>query len=203
MTAFMKNKELRPAFTKSVYEAAVEILGSREAGVIFGDSHTASSGRYSDISAMPDDLLAEMSNEFIIKYHVNTARGLMIRIGEASFNILRRKFDEINDMGNIENRLCSFEKKLQDTLQRLVTFISLVSDIPLELEKINQGRYCLNLSKKGIDKSTGDLPSYYFAGLLRAFSTWLDSRQNYSIEVLQQDDAQLIFQTCLTVKPAQ
>lgn len=180
---FMEKLDMRSKFSLSVQEAAVEILGRQEVqqkfGSVLGTEH--SSPILSSDPAM--NLLAEISSEFSIKYHLNTARGLMLRIGEAAFSKLQMRFDDLHALGSMENRLLPLEKKFSNALTVLVDIISSVIGASFTVEARGDYCYCVVDSRQGAAAMNGDLDLYFIAGLLRAFGMWLDSRRQYLVQV--------------------
>ena len=122
------------------------------------------------------DLLNGISDEFSILYQPNTAKGLLIRIGEAAFSKLRRKLHPLNALGSTENRLQPFEQKFESSMIQLAEILATATGISIEYESQPDQCYSLQIAD-------GSMHVYFFAGLLRAFGTWLDSRRDYHTEV--------------------
>ncbi len=190
-------------FYSSLKEAAVEILGRKEAQHIFDGTSAFSLSQISKTASASPPALTEISDAFSIKYQLNTARGLLMRIGDASFIKLRRKFDQVNKLGNIESRLRPFEKKFQSALHSFSTFLSGLLNRPIDIEDCEDDCFCINISEVPGSASAGGMELYYFAGLLRAFAMWLDSRREYSVAVLPEESNQSSGRVCLHVRPIQ
>jgi len=199
----MENKNLRSDIYLSVQEAALEILGRQEAHKIFGTAFepNAQAAALSDESAL--DLIAEISNELSLKYHLNTARGLLLRIGDAAFPKIRRRVAHLNDLGSIDNRLQPLDRRFPIALEILVSVISSVMEIPIALDVQDGHCYRVNRTRNPEDARTGDLDLYLIAGLLRAFGFWLDSRHEYRVQVEQGALPHTTGSVCLRVLPAQ
>lgn len=199
----MENKKLRSYIYLSIQEAALEILGRQEAHKIFGlafDLNAPATG-LGDETAL--DLISEISNEFSLKYHLNTARGLLLRIGDAAFPKIRRRVADLNDLGSIDNRLQPLDRRFPSALEVLVSVISSVMEIPVVLDVQDDHCYRVNRSRNPEDARTGDLDLYLIAGLLRAFGSWLDSRREYRVQVEQASLPNTSGSVCLRILPAQ
>lgn len=191
----MENKHTRSEFHLSLQQAVIEILGRQEAQKVF----TAVLGaEISDIENPIDasvDLLQGVSDAFSILYQPNTARGLLLRIGDAAFSKLRRMVEPLNDMGSIENRMQPFERKFESSLAQLAEILSLVTGVPVSYDTKEDDCYYLRVTN-------GTLQLYFFAGILRAFGDWLDSRRDYFASVQPDHHPTHPQQVCLCVRPA-
>jgi len=186
---------MRYEFCQSVVQAVIEILGRQEASKVFR-AVLGPNFSEKDLQLDPQiNLLEGISDEFSILYQRNTARGLLIRIGDAAFSKMRKKLVGLNALGDIENRLRPFDKKFESSVITLGEILSTASGMPISFESKEDDCYCMRVSD-------GTLQLYFFAGLLRAFGAWMDSRYEYQAAVnsiAPEKDQDLV---CLCVRPA-
>ena len=199
----MENKAINTNFYSSVREATVEILGRQEANKVFNAILEADQTNKDDTPSIPRDFLTGICDEFSIQYQPNTASGLLLRIGDAAFMLLRRKIKVVNELGSIENRLRPFNIKFETSLQSLAEFLEQAMRMPIKTKSTEQKCYCLEISKKRSSQSGEGLDLYFFAGILRAFGNWLDSRRDYQITVESNKNGHDHDLVCLYVHPPQ
>lgn len=171
-------------FFHAVYEGTIEIMGKPKTDLIFSAiSEGKSSGQDSEKENRPQ-IIANLGNEFAIRFHRNTAKGLLLRIGESSFTYLRKGIKRIIDLGDIENRLKPISKRFEGSLQVLAETLSELTALKIQVIKKNESSFCLEIgSDETKELLSSDLYLYYFMGLLRAFSRWLESRKEYSFQI--------------------
>jgi hypothetical protein len=158
----MSEKEIKTIFLRSIYEAAIGILGTSDSVLIFSTIiNWDGTGKPPDIKNKPQ-FLSDLGNEFAIRFQRNTAKGLLLRIGDSSFTFLRRKLIKLVELGSIENRLKPISKRFDHSLK-------IARNVNDEL-------------------FSSDLHLFYFAGLLRAFCVWMDSRKEYFVNVNEEDE---------------
>lgn len=192
----MENKPSSPlVFHNSLQQAVIEILGRHEAQKVFSAILGKDDFQLNDPMDPGIDLLQGICDEFSILYQPNTARGLLLRIGDAAFPILRRKLENLNAMGSIENRVQPFERKFESSIAQLAQILSSVTGIPVEYDAREGDCYYLRVAD-------GSLRQYFFAGILRAFGEWLDSRRDYFATVQSKLHETHPDQVCLCVRPA-
>jgi len=126
-------------FNRAITEAALEILGADEMrGLIPAEEQV----RSKDLQMMsPIALIAQLGNEFCIRYHRNTAQGLLLRIGEAAFTILRQHIPELQVLGNLENRLQPLSVRFSANTQIFANILTQYSGIPVSSVKISREKY--------------------------------------------------------------
>jgi hypothetical protein len=185
----MSEKEIKTIFLRSIYEAAIEILGTSESVLIFSTIiNWDGTGEPPDIKNKPE-FLSDLGNEFAIRFQRNTAKGLLLRIGDSSFTFLRRNLMKLVELGSIENRLKPISKRFDHSLGILAEDLSALSGLEIRAIKKNQNSFCLEITRNVEDDLfSSDLHLYYFAGLLRAFCIWMDSRKEYFINVNEEDE---------------
>jgi hypothetical protein len=129
-----------------------------------------------------------LGNEFAIRFQRNTAKGLLLRIGDSSFTFLRRKLIKLVELGSIENRLKPISKRFDYSLGILAEDLSVLTGLKIKAIKKNQNSFCLKIARNVNDELfSSDLHLFYFAGLLRAFCVWMDSRKEYFVNVNEED----------------
>ena len=185
----MSEKEIETLFLRSIYDAAIEILGTSDSVLIFSTIiNWDGTGEIPDIKNKPK-FLADLGSEFAIRFQRNTAKGLLLRIGDSSFTFLRRKLKELVELGSIENRLKPISKRFDYSLGILAENLAALTGLEINAIKKNQNSFCLEIARSVNDKLfSSDLHLFYFAGLLRAFCVWMDSRKEYFINVYEEDE---------------
>ena len=197
----MEQKELRRNFLTSIYDASVEILGRQEADRLFVSAF-GWTGTENESQSMDANFLADLSDEFSIKFHRNTARGLLIRIGDAAFSFLRLRIGELNALGTIENRLKPPDERFKDAMIVLAEKLGQAVGTKISLSSPGDDSFCLDISGGG-ERFSSDLYLYFLAGVLRAFGTWLDSRKDYTLAVESGETDDAADRVCLIVQAAQ
>jgi hypothetical protein len=185
----MSEKEIKTIFLRSIYEAAIGILGTSDSVLIFSTIiNWDGTGKPPDIKNKPQ-FLSDLGNEFAIRFQRNTAKGLLLRIGDSSFTFLRRKLIKLVELGSIENRLKPISKRFDHSLGILAEDLSALTGLKIKAIKKNQNSFCLKIARNVNDELfSSDLHLFYFAGLLRAFCVWMDSRKEYFVNVNEEDE---------------
>jgi len=183
----MSEKEIKAIFLCSIYKAAIEILGTSDSDLIISAiTNWDGTGETPDIKNKPQ-FLSDLGNEFAIRFQRNTAKGLLLRIGDSSFTFLRRNLKELVELGSIENRLKPISKRFDHSLGILADNLSALSGLEIRAIKKNQNSFCLEIARNVNDELfSSDLYLFYFAGVLRAFC--MDSRKEYFIDVNEEDE---------------
>jgi len=185
----MSNKEIKTIFLRSIYEAAIGILGTSDSVLIFSTIiDWDGTGEPPDIKNKPE-FLSDLGNEFAIRFQRNTAKGLLLRIGDSSFTFLRRKLIKLVELGSIENRLKPISKRFDHSLGILAEDLSALTGLKIKAIKKNHNSFCLKIARNVNDELfSSDLHLFYFAGLLHAFCVWMDSRKEYFVNVNEEDE---------------
>ncbi len=181
-------------FVDAICQAAVEILGEKEAFTTlkemgFPTLIPADASRFS---------LEDMGMVLARKYNPQTAMGLLIRMGRASLNFLRRYFSDISELGSIENRLQPLDKRFLSSLGVLAQRVS--SELDLSAEVAAQAGLTYAWRVRSTQQTYA---SYYYFGLLEEFCTWLDSRKTYQLIYANSDAASDVYQINLTIQDPQ
>jgi len=164
-------------FLEAISLAVVEILGQKDAVLIFKKigvySNTMDSETFSGIHFS----LEELGQALAKKYDDQIAKGLMIRIGRASLTFLRRFFQEIAELGKIENRLKPLDKRFPYSLNVLAGKAS--SELGEAVKLLIKSKLAFEWQ---INAASGQvyMPYYHF-GLLEEFCYWLDARKYYQL----------------------
>ena len=184
----MSEKETKTLFLRSIYEAAAEILGKSDSVLILSAIiNWDGTGEIPEITDNPQ-FLSDLGNEFAIRFQRNTAKGLLLRIGDSSFTFLRRNLKNLLELGSINNRLKPISQRFDHSLSILAENLSVLTGLEIKAIKNNQNSFCLEIAKNINDELfCSDLHLFYFAGLLRAFCEWMDSRKEYFINVNEED----------------
>lgn len=167
-------------FLQAIYEGTIEIMGKTEADLIISALPNSEGGQGKQKTGYPSQIIADFENEFSVRFQPNTARGLLMRIGESSFPYLRKGLKKLNALGEIENRLIPISVRFEKSLQVLAELISELTSINIQTNKKDDVSFIFEcMDGKMTDNFSTDLHLYYFMGVLRAFSVWLDSRKEY------------------------
>ena len=186
----MSEKGKRSLFLKSVYEASIEILGTPDSVLFFSTIiDWDGSGEIPEFEIEPQ-FLSDLGNEFAIRFQRNTAEGLMFRLGDSAFSFLRKSQEKLKELGSIEHRLQPISKRFKSSLGVLTNNISELTGLNIEAIQKGEKSFCLEitLGKNG-KLFSSDLHLFFFAGLLRAFCGWIDSRKEYFIDVHEENQA--------------
>lgn len=174
-------KDKRSIFIQAIYNASLEILGAAESESIFSNI----SGWNIDASIIEDDsvlrVIADLGNEFSIRYQRNTSQGLLIRIGESAFAFLRMGLKELQEIGSLENRLKPITERFNYSINGLSRIISELCEIEINGIQKEETTYCLRFSDQLNELFSSDMYLHFFGGILRAFGAWIDGRKEYSI----------------------
>ncbi|MDK2979899.1 MAG: hypothetical protein PWQ55_246 [Chloroflexota bacterium] len=159
-------------FVDAICQAAVEILGEKET--------------YAALKAMglptlvPADAsrfsLEDLGLALAGKYDPQTAMGLLIRIGRASLIFLRRYYNDISELGSIENRLKPLDQRFLSSLEVLAQRVSQELDQKVQVSAEDGLSYLWQ-----VQPAEQTYAIYYHFGLLEEFCTWLDSRRDYHL----------------------
>ena len=185
----MSEKEIKTIFLQSIHEAAIEILGTSDSVLIFSSIiNWDGTGEIPEIQNR-SQFLSDLGNEFAIRFQRNTAKGLLLRIGDSSFTFLRRKLKNLIELGSIENRLKPISKRFDYSLSILADNLTALTGLEIKAIKKNQNSFCLEVARNvNNELFSSDLYLFYFAGLLRAFCEWMDSRKEYFINVNEENE---------------
>jgi hypothetical protein len=184
----MTKKGTGAILLESMFEASVEILGRPDSEQIFSSiANWPGSGDIPEIENSPK-LLSEIGNEFAVRHHRNTAKGLMVRLGESVFSNLRRSQAKLMKLGTIENRLKPISERFDTSLEVLARSLSILTSLKINSRQKSKNHYCIEITHSGPAKLfSSDLHLFFFSGILRSFCIWLDSRKDYSIDVQEED----------------
>jgi hypothetical protein len=177
-------KERQSIFLQALHEGTVEIMGTIKTSQIFSAISNGETKEVGFEGAGGFNILETLGNEFAIRYQRNTAKGLMIRIGEASFTYLNKEIPQLFELGVIENRLKPIGQRFDSSLTVLAELLSEIIGLDTRMFKKSDSEFYLEvLGSESGKVPTTDLLIYYIMGILRAFCLWLDSRKEYSFTV--------------------
>ena len=148
MNNLMGEKETKTFFLRSIYEAAVGILGASDSALIFSAIiDWDGTNEIPEINNKPQ-FLSNLGNEFAIRFQRNTAKGLLYRVGDSSFTYLRRNFEKLLDLGSIENRLKPISKRFDHSLSVLADSLSELTGLKIRAIKKSKNSFCLEISRR-------------------------------------------------------
>ena len=180
----LTEKEQQSIFLQALYEGTVEIMGTIKTRQIFSTISGEGTQGIEIKSAGGFTVLESLGNELAIRFQRNTAKGLMIRIGEASFSYLRKQIPQLFELGVIENRLKPIAKRFEISLTVLADLLSEMTGLKTRMVEKSDTKFCLEIlgSTSGKILAT-NLQLFYLMGILRAFCLWLDSRKEYAYTI--------------------
>ncbi len=159
-------------FMDAVCLASVEILGEKETFQVLKDFGVSS---FSTLDASHFSL-ERFGQALAKRYDVQSAMGLLIRIGRASLIFLRRYFSDIADLGGIDNRLKPVDKRFPYSLNVLADKAGEGLGSQIQAAAVDSATFLWRL--RAVNTA---LEPYYHFGLLEEFCGWLDSRKDYRI----------------------
>ncbi|MCD6356654.1 MAG: hypothetical protein J7L66_05140 [Anaerolineaceae bacterium] len=184
----MDKKNKQNYFIKSIHNASLAILGAKEADKIF----SAISGWDGGIESLKINstaqIISELGNEFSLRYHQRTAEGLLLRIGEAAFANMRMGLTDLQELGSLENRLKPLAVKYSYSIAVLAAILSELSNLMIKGFQKEKNIYCLDVRSTHPEFFSSDLHLFFFAGILRGFGVWMDSRKEYTLSVCEEQE---------------
>lgn len=165
---------------KLLMHAFQELLGKAESALLFQPKDAVSSDRKIEekSSGVWGKAIDETGIQLADKFEEIAARGLMIRAGRASLQILRKNSNIISNLGSIDNRLKPVKKRFADSLDTLAKFFS-NDDVIINLIEEETYKYIWQIKTTSINLS--QYIPFYFFGLLEEFCGWLDARKDYQM----------------------
>jgi hypothetical protein len=172
-----------------IYYSLLELLGDEKVDEVFAsagmDPFDLTAPRfYRSGAALLDKVTAELCENF----GEETTRGLLIRMGSASFTFFRRYFPEIAQLGNIENRLKPINRRFLASLNALAVVLSGEMGTIFKIDSRNTANFEWQNHKPKNDPGAPVLAPYFYFGLLEEFCNWLDSRKNYLLHYAPDKD---------------
>jgi hypothetical protein len=167
-------------FVDAICQAAVEILGEKEAFTTLKEMGFP--------TLIPADAscfsLEDMGVVLARKYNPQTAMGLLIRMGRASLIFLRRYFTDISELGSIDNRLKPLDKRFLSSLSVLAERVSSMLGQPVSVSALDALSFIWR-----VQSPDQVYTIYYHFGLLEEFCGWLDSRKDYQLVYAADDES--------------
>ena len=168
---------------QAVYLSLLEILGQDQAANLFKEQEInpgmlSSSEVKGDVAVLIDRIGDSLNRD----YGQLAAQGILIRAGRASLVFFRRFFNQVGDLGSLDNRLKPVGKRFFLSLVSLADLWSRETGLISKIEQVDQREFKWLMtfpSAKGEENHT-ILPFFLF-GLLEEFCTWLDARKSYHI----------------------
>lgn len=163
-----------------VYYSLLELLGGEQADKVFSsaglDPFDLKAPDYFRHGSM---LLIKVAAKLSAQYGEETARGLLIRMGNASLTFFRKYFSKVAQLGSIENRLKPLDRRFLASLNTLAEVLSCEMGSSLNVNSKGARSYLWQIKKSNGDQIASQLPPYFYFGLLEEFCDWLDTRKNY------------------------
>jgi hypothetical protein len=165
-------KEMDSKFLEAICLASVEVLGEKEAFQVLKGMGISSFSTLGDSNFSLERYGQELSK----RYDIQTARGLLIRIGRASLIFLRRYYSDISDLGSMDNRLKPIEKRFSYSLEILAQKVG--TEMGTQVQTSAQDSFTYRWRLEVLHPL---FEPYFHFGLLEEFCNWLDSRWDYQI----------------------
>lgn len=187
---------------QSVYLSLFEILGQDHAANLFReqgiDPGMLSAGEVKcDVAIVIDRIGHSLNQEF----GQMAAQGLLIRAGRASLVFFRRFFNQVAELGLLENRLKPVDKRFFHSLKSLSDLWSHETGLFSDVEQVDhrEFKWLMSAPAPNAGRSQTLLP-YFIFGLLEEFCAWLDARKSYRI-VYSQLEKDEIAELSIAIQP--
>ena len=175
-----KEKTVNPVL-HSLYLSLLEILGEDKARELFNRQEVDPEKLFKAEAATRPAVIFEKAGTALIEdFGEMAAQGLFIRAGRASLTFIRRFLPEMEELGSLENRLKSIEKRFFHSLLALAGLWSRETGLEAKVEMIDRLEFRWMMAFPP-GKGSGILTPYFIFGLLEEFCTWLDARKSYRI----------------------
>jgi hypothetical protein len=187
-----KNSIQNPVL-QSVYLSLLEILGQDQAANLFKeqeiDPDILSAG---EVIGDASFVIDKIGDSLLREFDQMAAQGLFIRAGRASLVFFRRFFNQVAELGSLENRLKPVDKRFFHSLRSLADLWSHETGLPSTIEQVNQREFkWLMAVPFVIDGRNQTFLPFFIFGLLEEFCVWLDARKSYRIVFLQPGNGEL------------
>jgi hypothetical protein len=187
-----KNSIQNPVL-QSVYLSLLEILGPDQATNLFMEHEIVpdmlSVGEVIGDAAVVID---KIGDSLLREFGQMAAQGLFIRAGRASLVFFRRFFNQVAELGSLENRLKPVGRRFFHSLESLADLWTRETGLTSTIEKVDQGEFKWLMARstaKGEENQT--ILPYFLFGLLEEFCAWLDARKSYRIVYAPTEKAEL------------
>ena len=163
-----------------IYYSLLELLGDEKVDEVFASAGLDPFDKTAPVFFRRGaELLDKVAGELCESFGVETTRGLMIRMGSASLTFFRKYFQEVAQLGSIENRLKPLDRRFLASLNSLALVLSSEMGMIFKVDSKNTSNFEWQSHKPKIDHDTPVLAPFFYFGLLEEFCNWLDSRKNY------------------------
>jgi len=173
-------------FTQLMYLSVLEVLGETEFNLLI-ESSTLKVDNRDDPTWKPItiDQLNSFLNVLVNKYGLLSARGFVLLTGRATFRNLRRRNQDVQEIGSIQHRLEPFSTRiflgLRDCIKllqdHLTTPIQLIETTPGWQVEFNDG-----INSELMREINAF--SFFLKGILQEFLEWMDPRRKFKVEEL-------------------
>jgi hypothetical protein len=164
-------------FSRILFRSAFEILGEDDLNWVLCKTKLPNPIT-NGLSCEQVYSLERILNEF---FGLLSAQGLSLRIGRIAFQTMRREFEEIKNLGMIDNRLKPLPKRLHYSFVVLGKTLNKHLGVQMVTKESIKGWRVKTKMKMKNDISI-NLRTYFIKGLIQEFLEWLDARKDFRIE---------------------
>lgn len=112
------------------------------------------------------------------KFGQQTTNGLLFRIGGIAFQTWRREDAQLRALGEIENRLLPFNKKIFSALEQMALFLEREMNITINIHALGLTHWDIYIPHSNeVDSTVAEKHAWLVQGILFEFLTWMDSRK--------------------------
>ncbi|MBM3136962.1 MAG: hypothetical protein FJZ98_02115 [Chloroflexi bacterium] len=145
-----------------------------------------------EVSGDAGSVIDHIGNLLVQDFGQMSAQGILIRAGRASLIFFRRFFSEVDELGDLQNRLKPVDRRFFHSMEILAEIWSREMGVFASVRKVDRGEFIWSMAVtwSEIEKNQIFLP-YFAFGLLEEFCAWLDARKSYRIVFSQPENGEL------------
>ena len=192
----MKKKTfLDVTFLDALKQSTIEIMGESIASQVL----TAGKGKMT-----AERWIQEAGKIFHDHFGLQSARGLLVRIGRSAAGYLRQGHHAIMALGTIEKRLSPILNRFETDMGVLLSVISPEIGMKLTIDRSSKTDFLISINHSEIShQNAQEYPLFLLQGLFEGFGNWLDSRKDYEITILDENERQSGRLIKISIKAAQ
>jgi hypothetical protein len=182
-------------FFEALKESIIEITG---------DCSARNSTAAEPVVETAGKLIQVSGDYFISCYGIQSARGLLIRTGRSAAGYLWRNHHKISALGSIEKRLLPIHHRFEPAVNEFLSVICPEIGLDLAVNRSGENEFLVSFRESTL-QNRYDLEYVLFLlrGMLEAFGNWLDSRKDYSVTILGENERQIGKLIGITIRAAQ
>jgi len=188
-----ENHTIQNPVLQSVYLSLLEILGQNQAEVLFKDQRIGPKSLSAvEVSDEVGAGIEQIGDSLDKDFGQMSAQGILIRAGRASLVFFRRFFPQIAELGDLQNRLKTVDRRFSHSMESLADLWSRETGVLSVVRQVDRGEFIWSMAVKrsALGKKQAFLP-YFVFGLLEEFCAWLDARKSCRIVYSQPENGEL------------